>query len=273
MDKETSLALLDRVSREKQAASPLEVFHDAATQPLRQDAMRDVLHTALFAGGMGAAAGGGVGLYNLLRRNLAKRKRTNHLTEMPIGVPADSVPGLAKAAGWWGELMAGKLATGKEGIPWYRPAQAAAGIGAGVGSFALVDKLLKYRRRKDQEAEVNQAKSQFEQALAENQGAKLASDTQLPALLDRLYDQLEKAAGILDSVLPSNNTLGSVLGAYGAYAAPLALVSGYAAYKTANKNSQRKVLEKALKLRSQRRQALQPAELVAKPVPLSSTEE
>lgn len=275
MDKEVSLAILSRVRSEKQAeAGALDVIRDAATAPLRQQALQDILRTALVSGGIGAAAGGGVGLFNMLRRNLINRKRTTHVAEMPIPVStADDNQPMGKTASWLTDLLKGKLAETQAGIPWELPGKIGAGMGAAALGYKGVDALMRYQRKKQEEADIARAKAEFEQAMAEQGGAKQAADSGLAADLDRLYVHFEKAAGILDAITPSPETQGQILGGYGAYAIPTALVAGYAAFKAADKNSQRNVIKKALKLRNRRRQALEPAEIYAKSVPANSIED
>ena len=54
---------------------------------------------------------------------------------------------------------------------------------------------------------------------------------------------------------------------YGYYALPAAALAGTMTYDVAKKHQARTVLEKAIKQRARRRQAMQPAELYAVPVP------
>lgn len=282
MDKQTSLAILSRVQREKQAATAAEVFNDQASAPLRQEALQKILRAAMFGSGAGLAAGGGVGLYNLLRRAKGPGKRTTRLAEVPVPVPADQTlaqpddePDLipfGKAAGWAQDLFSGRNATEVGGVPWFYPAATAAMIGGGAGGYALVNKIMQARKKKEQDLNVARAQQEFEQAmLGMRGGQKQAADSpvaKLAATLDDLYDALEKRAGVLDALGLDDNLKGKLLGAYGTYAVPAALMTGYAAYKATERRSQKKMLEKALKLRQRRRQALEPAELVARPVPV-----
>ena len=293
MDKDTSLAILSRVRGEKQAdaqfwcdqckcprrkcgcgaekqADAVSTFRDAATAPLRQQAVQDILRTALLSGGIGAAAGGGVGMLNMLRRNAIRRKRTGHVAQMaspvaPVSTAEDNP--LDKMGGWLGDLLSGRMAQTQDAIPWALPGKVAAGMGGAVAGFAGVDALMKHQRKKQEQSDVERAKAEFEQAMAEQGGPKLASANLLGADLDRLYEAFEKAAGLLDAITPSPETQGKLLGGYGAYAVPTGLIAGYAAFKAADKNSQRNVLKKALKLRERRRQAVEPAEIYVESSP------
>ena len=128
-----------------------------------------------------------------------------------------------------------------------------------------LDKILDSRRKAEQEARLEKAKDRFSQALSaqyDTLDEKEASD--LGGQLDALYDKLEKAA----VGLPSQNDWGKAMGLYSMYAAPMAIIGGLATYRAAAKRRRKEVLEKALKKRKQRRQALAPAEIYARPIEL-----
>jgi len=62
-------------------------------------------------------------------------------------------------------------------------------------------------------------------------------------------------------------------GLYGMYAAPAALLAGYAAWSAAKKRRRKNILAKAVAKRKQRRQAMRPQEIFAMPVPVEQEEQ
>jgi hypothetical protein len=238
--------------------------------------MQDIGKLALMSAGAGAAGRGLMGLYNVLKRNVVDPKPTQHLAVMPLPIPEEE-----EKRGGVMDLLRNPGATSVEGLPYYYPAMAMGGLAGGYGGWKVIDTILNARRKQDVNADVEQARGDFQQALLgqyddreEGQGKtqaipKAAADEGMLKLgedLDRLFDLLEKQAGLLDSLTPSADTLGRAAGLYGTYALPTALLAGYAAFKAGEKHTRRAVLEKALKQRAARRQAMQPAEIYAMPV-------
>jgi hypothetical protein len=272
MDKRAALAVLSQVRNEKQAGlgiDPAEAFRNAAQEPLKREALKSIAQMMLASGGAGAAVAGGVGLFNLMRRNVSHPKRTSHLAEMEMPLPAEKEGGVAD------EFMRGNFATDKENLPWYLPAMVGGTLGAGALGYQAVSALLRQQRKAAAKAQVAKARQDFQQALLSehDRPLKLAADRdpgleKLSADLDRLFDRFEKLA-YLAGVIPTNlDELGHAVGAYGgAYGVPAALLAGYATFKATDKGSQRRIMDKALKLRMRRRQALVPPEIVARPVP------
>jgi hypothetical protein len=275
MDRPTALSLLSRIRQEaeKTAQDPVEAMEQAVSGGLQSQALGNIGKVALFSAGIGGAARGAMGLYNVLKRNVVDPKPTRHVAMMPLPIP-DDVENVEqeKRGGVMGFLFNNPGATSVEGLPYYRPAVMMGGLAAGYGGWKGVDAVLNQRRKADIDDDVEQARSEFQQALLgqyKKPGqAKEAADAEMVKLaadLDALYDLFEKQASFYG--IPTNaEDFGQLAGSYGMYAAPSALIAGYAAYKAGDKRTRRDVLEKALKLRRARRQAVQPAELYATPV-------
>lgn len=230
-----------------------------ANSALRSDALKDVLYTSLGSLGLGAAARGAVGLVNLLRDNKPKRELRHGPAELPFPLPT-------KQAGF-GDFLAGTGASGKWAIPWYGAGMFGGGVASGALGWHAVDSLMKDRRKSEREDELEKARHAFRTALlaqhddkdkqaAEGEWAEAGRE------LDRQFQQLEKQAEWNWQDIP-----GGALSAYGAYALPMALLSGMAGYNHYQKNSRRTLLEKAMRERKRQQAQEQPAEIYAVPVP------
>ena len=157
-------------------------------------------------------------------------------------------------------------------MPGYYPKMMIGGLAGGYGGWKIVDAILNARRTREGEDEVDQARGAFQHALLGQydhpvaQGSKLqkaAADemTKLGQDLDALYDALEKRGTLEDWWNKS-------LGAYGVYALGTGGLAAYAAYKANEGSTKRDAIDKALKYRAARRQAMQPAEFYATPMPV-----
>lgn len=142
----------------------------------------------------------------------------------------------------------------RKGIWWY-PVGSVLGAGAGLyGGWKLVDSVLDYRRRKQQEAEMEKAREQFRSALRPTKQA-----SELGRQLDDLYDALqEKQAGFGEFARQG-------AGAYGVYAGLSALLSGMWMYDRARKRQRRALLEAAKAKRLRQRFQQRPPQIMAIP--------
>ncbi len=220
----------------------------------------------MFSLGLGASARGAMGLYNVLKRNMSTPPKTrSRVAVLPLPVKAEKTASL-------GGFLRGDNATSKEGIPWYQPAMMLGGLASAYGGWKGIDAILNSRRKKDIDEDVERARQEFSRALlgefSQPVKFKTAGDQQFAADFDQLFDVFEKAAGMLDAVTPSDDTMGKIMGGYSYYALPAALIGGYAAYSAGKKRQRAKVLEDALKARAMRRHQQQPEEIFAMPVPV-----
>lgn len=289
MDRQTSLNILHRIAehRQKQAevdqqkalqianARQLRLTEGKRQQAIQQEAINNIKRTFLASLGVGVGARGLMGMYNTIKRDLSPVSMPAANTAvLPLPVPVSSFEAEEKkrkktaSESWFEQFLSGKKSKTIGGIPWSRPATVAAAIGgAGLG-WKGVDHVLDQSRREEIEQEVKDAEKDFLQALISQyeQPVKLASEAslgeKLGQALDQLYNQSKQAN------LDAETLAGESLGLYGAYAVPTALIGGYAAYNAAKKRRSREILQKALQRRRQRRQATQPADIYAMPVPV-----
>lgn len=284
MDSHKSQELLNKIraAKEKQGNDPITAVQQIASQQVRSDALGDIGKVMLFGGGAGAGIRGLLGLHNLVRRNASKPIKLNRgPAELPLPYPVEPEPEeeteqvkLAEM-GTVSGLLSGQYATNKAGLPWYRPAMLVGGLAAGYGGWKAIDHVLDSRRKQDLESELEDSRAQFQKALLSQYDqplAKHSSDSEtekLAADLDGLFDLFEQAT---EKSAESTwaDVLGGTAGNYGMYAAPAALMAGYAAYKTGQKTNRAAVIQKALKRRARRNASLQPDELFATPVPVET---
>lgn len=224
--------------------------------------MTDIMHTGLAALGAGAAARGGVGLLNLIKRhvNPVKPKYPQAVvTRIPVPV-ADDVTD-EKSAEY----------TAKTSFPWYYPGMMLAG-GLGLyGGWKGVDALFDKQRQAQKSQEMDEAKGDFESALLDSYAkprrlgagnvAKTAAD-ELGVALDALFDGMNKEA------FNWSDIGGTAAGLYGAYALATGVPAGMWAYDRASKGSRGATLDKAMKLRSRRAYLNRPSEIYAVPDPV-----
>lgn len=236
-----------------------------------------LLRDTLLAGGLGLGAGAGLaglrGLYNVIRRNIEESKRPKYpspqLTPVPYPVTGmDEDEENAKplrrkvAATWYNKLM---------DIPGYVPSVMGAGLLGTMGGLKVVNHLLDKQREQQRAKELEEAETEFEQALVGSyqrprRPMKLASDLspgqKLSCQLDDLYDRVTKNAGWLSE-------FGNI---YGAYALPTALLSAGWAYNKARSHNPRKIIDDAVKQRLRRAYANRPSEMLTVPLPVEKGE-
>ena len=268
----------------KQADPSDATFADAvnnmAAQQLKADALRDVGSLGLAALGIGAAGRGAVGLYNVIKRNQQKKNRAGPAL-LPLPFPVE------KAGSFTGWLF-GDMASTKAGIPLYGPAMLGVGLGGAALGWGGMDRLLDARRKAEQDVELENARSQFHQALMSQYDKPIAA---LPkkkeekkaedALMEKVGQDLDrlwgKCANILNNYqlkqgLDFANLGGMAAGGYGVYAGLSGLLTGSLVYNALKKRSQQAVLEKAIQKRDRRRFAQSPTEIYAVPEPVESGE-
>ncbi len=161
-----------------------------ADQLVNRMARKDLVRTLLTGLALGAAMRGGAGIYGNVRRNMQRKKEREALKAGPEhDIVFQSGPKVAsKQAAMWG----------KERPWWFVPSMALgapASIAGGWGGLGMLMK--RYRKSRDKE-ELNDAKQEFEEALASENQTKFSAD--LDTLAQRyasgeLDEELEKSAG------------------------------------------------------------------------------
>ena len=128
-----------------------------------------------------------------------------------------------------------------------------------------MDYLLDKRRKGDLDAELEQAKQEYEAALMANSHGKMAADGTLAADLDRLYDAVSEKKAAEKQATSMADWAGFGLGNYGVYAGASGIAGAALAYNWAKKRQRRALIEKALKERRKRRFSSQPAAMYVRP--------
>jgi len=296
MDTKTAESLLERIQTEKQSATglpswlnPMPLLNPPATpsspssypeydnlssdlhkqnnKTLQRSAQSDILKAMLIAGGAGAAMRGVSGLSRMFSGS--QQPVPSRTVDMPVMYPRDKEEE--------GEEKVAKNAdaTSRFGLNYYIPGMLLGAPAAAYGGWKGVDAILDKQRRKKTEADLEEAKQEYQQSLL---GAyKRGSDDSDPlAALDAVFDE-HYAKQAADAEQPgffadlfrnyAPNFPGAATGLAAAYAIPAGL-GGYAADDSImKKRSKRALLEKAMKERARRQAMQQPAELYAIPTP------
>lgn len=295
MDTKTAELLLDRIQEEKQAIDWEDIpnpfksspsltsgmlssgsgpnkpqppstlaadLHRQANQKMQGDARSDIIKAVLLAGGAGAAMRGLSGISRLFSGS--QRPVPSRTVDMPVMYPRDKEE----------EKTANNAdATSKIGLNYYIPGMLLGAPLAAYGGWKGVDAVLDKQRRKKTEADLNEAKQQYQQALlgSYKQGSDESDPlSALGAVFDDHYDkQADEQPGYFARMIKkyAPNLPGAATGLAAAYAIPASL-GGYAAVNSImKKRSKRALLDKAMKERARRQALQQPAELYAIPTP------
>jgi hypothetical protein len=242
----------------------------AAAQQLQNQALRNAASLGVVGLGAGAAGRGLTGLVQLINRNMSKPRRS-YPPAIPVDLPlqkqdeeAPDQPKFAASA----DFLRGDYAQSVGGVPWAIPAAVGAGAAGMYGGWNAMDYLLDKRRKGDLEAELEQAKQEYEAALMSNAGGKQAADGTLAADLDKLYDAVVEKQSQTSGEKKATSAAdwaGFGLGNYGIYAGATGLTGAMLAYSYAKKRQRRAVIERALKERRKRRFSSQPAAMYVRP--------
>ena len=300
MDEKTAEALLDRIRTEKQAAptfgslmdSTLDWFNPPSSTPsanpqydsltaglqanankqLQSSAKNDILKAVLIAGGLGAGMRGISGLSRMF--SPGQRPVPSRTVDMPVMYPRDEEEDQEKVA-------KNSDATSKIGLNYYLPGMLLGAPLAFAGGWSGVDAILDKQRLKKTDAELDEAKEEYQRALL---GAyKRGSDAGDPlSVLDEVFDghydkqaeEPEVSPGFFEDLFRNYapNLPGAATGLAAAYAIP-AGIGGYAVVDSImKKRSKRALLDKAMKERARRHAMQQPAELYAIPTPWDDEE-
>jgi hypothetical protein len=244
-------------------------FRQKAHEALKRNAVRDILGTALVAGGLTGAVRGGQGLFNLFARGGKKVPTRAGITPLSVSYrsPEDEEEKYAY------DPPISNPPTTKGGLGWYWPLLIGGGGLGAYGGWKGVDALLDQRRKGEIDDEVADARREFEEALSSQY--KRGSDSKLGIALDELHDKMQKMsedASFIERV-GGPNAKGYMTGAYSTYAIPSALLSYLFVKGMADKRSRRSVLDKAIQQRALKHQRARPSELYVVPHPVSEEEE
>jgi hypothetical protein len=264
------------IKQAKVTAAPPVDPAAALSAHAKQMAYRDIRNVLGLGLGVGVAARGATGLYNMFRRNFGGSGASAPgpvTARIPYPVePEEEEETLFKQAN-------PNYITNKKNWAGYMPGMLLAGAGGLAGGWKAMDVLLDRRRKAEQKDELAQARSRFQKALlyeyAQPKTAQDSSDDfdkQLDSIFEAVQEKAAQTAAPAPDIkapLLSADTTGGLLGLYGAYAAPMALLSGAMIYDRTRAGSRRALLEKAKKERLRRRQASRPPEVYAVPTPVS----
>jgi hypothetical protein len=183
----------------------------------------DALKTTAITMLLSAALGGGLKATGMLRRPASAKKTIS--TPVSVGESAFSpnviklpypeededekkasvaehIPFLGRDPGSNAPIspvsgfLAGQHAFSPWSVPWFMPALTIGGTAAFMGGSSLVENLLKNKRKKELENEVEQAQKEFEQALESAYDPKVVG-LQKAGILKDINEGLEKLAGLL----------------------------------------------------------------------------
>ena len=233
---------------------------------MQSSARNDILKAVLLAGGAGAAMRGFSGLSRMFSGD--QTPVPSRTVEMPVMYPRDEEEEEEKTAN-------NADADSKFGLNYYIPGMLLGAPLAAYGGWKGVDAILDKQRRKKTDADLDEAKQEYQQSLlgAYKTGSDVADSlAPLDAVFDEHYDKQASDpeqpgffANLMRNYAP--NLPGAATGLMAAYAIP-AGIGGYAAVDSImKKRSKRALLEKAMKERARRQAAKQPAELYAVPTP------
>ena len=226
-----------------------------------------ILQSLLLAGATGAGLRSAIGLSRMNKEVAARPPR---IQDMEVLLPAEEEEEKLADDSWMDRAM-DKLpiqmgpeggspnATHNTGVPYYIPAMMLGLPAAGVLGWKGMDAIFDKQRKLRAKSKVDKAKKEYEEELlgSYKQGSSNFSDE-----LDQVFNKFEKAAFV------SANMPGQLKGLLATYAA----LSAPAAYLFVDdklkKNSQKAILEKAIKERSRRAAQQQPTELYATPKPV-----
>lgn len=281
MDEQAAKTLLSEIrTAEKQALfgfggpkTDWKKVKQTANENAAKSRPSQIIQGLLLAGAAGAGLRGAVGLSRMNKEVAARPPRVQ---DMDVLLPAEQEEeeeildekranesfidrAMDKLPVKMGPKGGSPEATHNTGVPYYIPAMMlglpAAGILGWKGMDAIFDKQRKLRAK----SKVDKAKKEYEEELL---GSYKQGSANIADELDQVFNKFEKAA------FDFANVPGQLKGLFATYAA----LSAPAAYLYVDdkikKNSQKAILEKAIKERARRSAQQQPSELYATPKPV-----
>lgn len=235
-------------------------------QQAHNNAVATTIKLLLSGAGAGAAMRGFSGLRRLMSPTVQNTAPTQTV-EMPVTYPRS--PKSPKTT----EKKADPTAA--RGIPWFLPATTLGMVAATYGGWKGVDAILDKQRRAKTDAELEDAKLEYEQSLLNSYG-KRAEDADLDTALDAIFSKFGEdpetdwwsAINSGASSLGVPNLPGMSAGALATLGIGSAGLGFHFMNDRMKKNSRRALLEKAIKERAHQRAVQQPAELYARPIPM-----
>jgi hypothetical protein len=306
MDSKTSHQLLSKIAAVKSADLDLAQVSPSVIAGVESEAKSQAIRNILQAGvvSAGGAAGfrGAQGLWNLLTRTDSASSPRAGISTLPVPYTAEAeeeeeeefnkaaTDEAAAPAPYFSQDRHVKTSP-SDYASWYWPGMLAAALAGGVGGWKLSDSFFDNRRQQEGEDELETAKQDFREALTshysgEKQSTEKSAACKLGEELDEMFgrfnkfadgDGLSSALGLLgDAVSLPGKAIDTVtspefkekaLGGYGVYAVASMLPGYLVAKYMADKQSQRKTLEKALRRRAASNYAKRPSSLYAVPDP------
>lgn len=246
-----------------------KVQDDASSQS-GKNRTGQIIQGLLLAGAAGAGLRGLVGL-NRMAKEIKPRPSKTVDMEVPFPVVKEEEEEKSAESSVVDRLFdnlkfgpkSEPRATHNTGVPYYIPAMMLGLPAAGIAGWKGMDAIFDKQRKRQSQRQLDAAKEEYEEELlgSYKQGSDSAVDK-----LDKVFESFEKAAYF--EIPGTGNVSGQLKGLLATYA----LLSGPAAYMYVNdkmkKNSQKAILEKAVKERSRRAAQQQPLELYATPKPV-----
>lgn len=268
---------MSHVSQFYKQADPVDAaYQKAVSNNLRHQSNGDLAKLLLTTLGVGAAARGLTGLAGTIHGNMYSKKPATAgpvITRIPLKTPDDTEEDedleMKSAGSWLMDELTGQHAKEKLEIPHYLPAAVLLSGGGLAAGWKGVDYVLDGARRDKEDAKLEQAKKEFQEAIAgpdEYEDQKRASQGTLGPTLDRLYYVMEKVANDQE---PTTNLFshitGPALSLYGLYGATSGLGAAALAYSLTKQRQRHSLFEKAQKRRLAMRSANRPNEIYAIP--------
>ncbi len=280
MDEQAAKTLLSEIrTAEKQALfgfggpkTDWKKVKQTANENAAKSRPSQIIQGLLLAGAAGAGLRGAVGLSRMNKEVAARPPRVQ---DMDVLLPAEQeeeeeILDEKRAESFIDRAM-DKLpvkmgpgggnpdATHNTGVPYYIPAMMLGLPAAGVLGWKGMDAIFDKQRKLRAKSKVDKAKKEYEEELL---GSYKQGSANIADELDQVFNKFEKAA------FDFANVPGQLKGLFATYAA----LSAPAAYLYVDdkikKNSQKAILEKAIKERARRSAQQQPSELYATPKPV-----
>lgn len=219
----------------------------------------------------GAAVGGTVtglsGLSKLLSKPQPPSIPQELEMDMPVPEKQANDPVELLGGGWW----KGHHATSPADLWWTIPAVAGGATAGTLGMSALMEHVLKKKRKAMMDQELSGAQQNFQQSLLNQYKKEGSADS-----LDQLFDRVEKKAGVFaDGALSGEprDYLPLGIGAGVTAGGLLAYLAARGAYKTQEGRTNEDLLSKALKNRSYLRSLQSPPPVVFNPQPVKEEQQ